>query len=281
MSLLTQLFLGAQSSVPTTPLLRVVVTIIVLAIFAAILVPICIFFPKARKILWLLLLSQIPLLILSFYQWLNISVLGKAVAFGWPVIILESIVWIALTAGLVWLAYRAARKYNVIPPFSWKYFRWGRMLIGGVLLIGSQYLLAALFSVIFGPSGNQTTSNQASLNSLAVQVPFLLFFLATVLAGFFEELLFRVGSFEILLPKHKNWAFLVSAFTFALAHISAGPLWGTNEALQSWIIYGTMALILTGFYYKYRNFYLNMSIHMTLNIIASGLFWLQLIGIIH
>ncbi|MFQ9539678.1 MAG: CPBP family intramembrane glutamic endopeptidase, partial [Lactococcus lactis] len=36
--------------------------------------------------------------------------------------------------------------------------------------------------------------------------------------------------------------------------------------LYSWLTYGLMSLVLTSLYAKYRNFYLNMSVHLLWNL---------------
>lgn len=261
-SIFELLFLQIKSS---PELLKGLLSLFILIALIVGIILLCIFSTKGRRILWLFFLSQWPSTVLGIYQKINPA------SKNWSIIIIESILFFLIVGCAIFLAYRAVRKYNVIPPFSWKYFRWGRMVIGFFLLLGSQILIQFITNLI---SHNiVTTQNQTELNSLAVQVPYLLFALSTVFAGFFEELLFRVGAFEILSPKHKNWAFVIAIVTFTVAH---GP---TN--ISSLFIYGCMAIILTGFYYKYRNFYLNMTIHMSLNLYVSTTFWLVLIGVLH
>ncbi|HBC90147.1 MAG TPA: CPBP family intramembrane metalloprotease, partial [Lactococcus sp.] len=82
----------------------------------------------------------------------------------------------------------------------------------------------------------------------------------TIFAGFFEELTYRVGPFEILFEKNKILAFLTASLLFAAVH--------SPTDLYSWLLYGSMSLVLTSFYFKYRNFYLNMTIHMLWNFLG-------------
>ncbi|MDR0297657.1 MAG: CPBP family intramembrane metalloprotease [Streptococcaceae bacterium] len=220
---------------------------------------------RGRRMLWLFFLSQIPLTLLSIIAAINTR---AHIAGNWIAITSETLVFIPVLGVLYFLAYRAVRKYNVIPPFSWHYFRWGRAFIGAAMLLGSEFLISFIAEIITHSSGG-TSQNQQTLNTLAIQVPYLIYTLTTISAGFFEELLFRVGSFEILLKKHKIWAFIVASVFFTIAH---GP-----TKLTDVFAYGALALILTGFYAKYRNFYLNMTMHMLLNLVATGAFWLSLI----
>ncbi|MDR2977054.1 MAG: CPBP family intramembrane metalloprotease [Streptococcaceae bacterium] len=235
-------------------------TLLILMAIVVGIVLLCVLTQRFRHWFWLLLASQIPMTLLSIFMSINQnygrSLLGDS---------LEIIIWAAAVGTFIWLAYRAARKYNVIPPFNMKFFRWGRMFIGLLMLYFSS-LLVNIVTVMLTNSA-ASTQNQASLDTLALQIPFIIYFLSVILAGFFEELVFRVGIFEILLPKHQNWAFIVSVILFTAAH---GPTdW------PSLFIYGFYAIILGAFYYKYRNYYLNMSIHMLLNLVGVTTFFLS------
>ncbi|GAB2025738.1 type II CAAX endopeptidase family protein [Lactovum odontotermitis] len=237
-------------------------SILSLIIFVVIVVGIillCVLTQRFRRWFWLLLASQIPMLLLQIFMGINQNTGRNLVGDC-----IEILIWAAVVGTFVWLAYRAARKYDVIPPFSWKFFRWGRMVIGFLMLYFSAFVVNIITIILTNSS--VATDNQQALDTLALQIPFLIYFLTIMLAGFFEELVFRVGAFEILLPNHKNWAALVSIVLFTAAH---GP-----SDLPSLFVYGFYAIILTGFYYKYRNFYLNMSIHMLLNTFGGVVFFL-------
>ena len=138
-----------------------------------------------------------------------------------------------------------------MPKISWKYFAPLKIIIGFALLF-----LVSILTGIFAQIINQspTTSNQDSLNELQKVIPIAVFATQTLAAGFLEELVYRVGIFEVIFKNQKYFAFLTALLLFAYMH---GP-----TDLYSWLTYGLMSLVLTSLYAIYRNFYLNMSVHL-------------------
>ena len=138
---------------------------------------------------------------------------------------------------------------------SVKYFPPLKIIIGFALLF-----LVSILTGIFAQIINQspTTSNQDSLNELQKVIPIAVFATQTLAAGFLEELVYRVGIFEVIFKNQKYFAFLTALLLFAYMH---GP-----TDLYSWLTYGLMSLVLTSLYAKYRNFYLNMSVHLLWNL---------------
>ena len=152
-------------------------------------------------------------------------------------------------------SYYLARKIQIIPKVEWKYFSVPKTLTGFALIFFVSIATGLLAQVL-----HQTTStaNQEALNKLQTMIPVAVFATQSLAAGFFEELVYRVGIFEIIFKKHQKFAFVAAVLIFALMH---SP---TN--LYSWLTYGLMSLVLTGIYAKYRNFYLNMSTHLLWNL---------------
>ena len=127
-------------------------------------------------------------------------------------------------------------------------------IIFGLLLL---FILSYLSTKIGAHFHTHTTENQAALDQLRSSIPLYIFAIQTIFAGFFEELTYRTAIFEIVFKQNKILAFICAALLFTLMHAP------TN--VYSWFVYGSMSLVLTSFYAKYRNFYLNMSIHMLWN----------------
>lgn len=167
----------------------------------------------------------------------------------------EIVFWFVFVFSLL-CSYWLARKANIIPKLSLHYFPPLKILLGLLIL----FLVSFLAGGIGQATRTTTTQNQVALNQLETAIPFTVFSAQTLFAGFFEELTYRVGIFEIVLKNHIKLAFIVATLLFALMH---GP---TN--LYSWVFYGCMSLVLTFFYFKYRNFYLNMSIHFLWNFVS-------------
>lgn len=203
----------------------------------------------------LFFLSNIGLFVIG----IMISV-NKAHHTQWSLV--ETLLFLLIFTITVAFTYGLARKIDIIPPFSFKYFRMGKMFAAIGIIYGSGMIINLLDIAI--TKSNAVPANQAGINSMENSIPYLLLAIPIVFAGFFEELTYRVGIFELLLPKHQKIAFIVSAFIFAFLHVSAGSLLDWH----AWLLYGTMSFILTGIYYKWRNFYLNMSVHATYNFIG-------------
>jgi membrane protease YdiL (CAAX protease family) len=106
-------------------------------------------------------------------------------------------------------------------------------------------------------TGTNGTENQELLNNIGKVLPPLVFVIMATSAGFFEELIFRVSLFELVFNK---WPKVAAVFAWALFTAAHSP---TDFA--SFMTYGLMSLVLTGLYVKYRNFYLNLSVHFLWN----------------
>ena len=158
------------------------------------------------------------------------------------------------------LSYFLARRRNIIPPIAIKEFPLGKIALG----FGALFLVSLCVNILAQALGLQaSTENQEALNSLAQVIPLGIFAVQTIFAGFFEELTYRVGPFEVLFTKNKFLAFVTAALLFAGMH--------SPTDLYSWLVYGSMSLVLTTFYFKYRNFYLNMAIHMAWNFLGISM----------
>lgn len=238
------------------------------AVFAVLLFIILssIFSKRVRRFFALLVLSQLPTLLMTF---LGASAFQKTLNSSWIFLTFECLLFLFFLAGAYFTAYHLSRRWKIIPRFSFQQTKPLFAFLGFFLLLTSEMLVSTLQQLfLLHP---QTTSNQAALNHIALQIPPFIFILTVVSAGFFEELVFRVGVFELLFKNVKNryWPALVSVILFTLIH-------SPTDVFSS-LTYGLLALILTGFYLRFKNFYLNMGMHMLLNLTASSLFYLSLI----
>lgn len=160
------------------------------------------------------------------------------------------------------LSYQWARKLHLIPAIHWRYFQIDKIGIGFALMFASAFISGLVMQL----TGTKSTENQALVDAIGKTLPPLVFFIMTTSAGFFEELIFRVSSFELLFNK---WPKIAALFAWALFTLAHNP---TNIA--SFVTYGLMSVVLTGFYMKYRNFYLNMSIHFLWNALVMIIFFM-------
>ncbi len=170
--------------------------------------------------------------------------------------------YLLLFAVCVWLSYIWARKYHLIPKPSWRDFPLGKIAGGFGMMFGA----AIISGLIMSLTGTNGTENQDIINNIGKMLPPLVFVVMTTSAGFFEELIFRVGLFELVFNK---WPKVAAVFAWALFTAAHGP-----TDLASFATYGLMSLVLTGLYAKYRNFYLNMTVHFLWNAFGMITFFL-------
>ncbi|MEY8443864.1 CPBP family intramembrane glutamic endopeptidase [Lactococcus ileimucosae] len=203
-----------------------------------------------KKAIWLALFA---LSLLPSFTTVLISQLHSEKAFS----SLEQVVFFFIFFLSLGLSYFLARRRKIIPPIALKEFPLGKICLG----FGALFLTSLFVNLLAQALGLQTsTENQEALDKLAQIIPLGIFATQTIFAGFFEELTYRVGPFEILFEKNKILAFLTASLLFAAVH--------SPTDLYSWLLYGSMSLVLTSFYFKYRNFYLNMAIHMLWNFLG-------------
>ncbi|WP_172356289.1 CPBP family intramembrane glutamic endopeptidase [Lactococcus insecticola] len=155
------------------------------------------------------------------------------------------------------LSYDWARKHELIPKISLRQFPLGKIATGFVLML----VTSMISGVIMSLTKTDTTENQAAVDAIGKALPPLVFFIMTVSAGFFEELVFRVSMFELLFNKWPKVAMFFAWGLFTAAHMPTD--------IPSFLTYGLMSLVLTSLYTKYRNFYLNMSVHFLWNAVIT------------
>lgn len=160
--------------------------------------------------------------------------------------------FILITCGI--LTFVLAKRWQIIEKPTKKSFPIGKILLGFLFIFIASYL-SNLIGGFFHTT--ETTQNQTALDSLSQQIPMIVFGAQVITAGFFEEITYRASIFELIFKKYPIIAYIAAALIFTIMH---GP-----TDIYSWLTYGSMSLVLTSFYAKYRNIYLNMSIHILWN----------------
>lgn len=214
---------------------------------------------KASKQTWVSRLSVLWLLILwQVSQNAVIIPMNKHGQFSlWKIGL-----FLIIFAICVILSYQWARKYHLIPAIQWRYFQFGKIAMG----FGLMFAVALISGLIMHLTGTKSTANQDVVDAIGKMLPPVIFFIMTTSAGFFEELIFRVSSFELIFNK---WPKIAALFAWGLFTLAHNP---TNIA--SFVTYGLMSLVLTGLYIKYRNFYLNLSVHFLWNAFGMIVFFM-------
>ena len=140
-----------------------------------------------------------------------------------------------------------------------------------VTVITLSSVLNILISFIHPADVNN--ANQSAAETMSLNYPILMFFVVGLLGPICEELTYRVGLYSFLRRINKWLALAITTIVFALIHFEFGAddivseLW----ALPSYILAG---VILT-YAYEHRGPACSISAHMTYNLFAFALIFVQ------
>ncbi|WP_430602344.1 hypothetical protein IGJ02_002675 [Enterococcus sp. DIV0724b] len=171
-----------------------------------------------------------------------------------------SIMLILLVIGNIWLLIFLGKKLG-LSNLKWDFFTKKNV---GIILGG--FILARVIAVggtlLLNNQGSESTANDAAIQSMFTgENPLLIILLIGISAPIMEEIVFRGGIIGFWLEKFPIVGIAISSILFGLIH---GP---TN--LISFLIYGSMGLILSMAYYKTQRLEISISIHFLNNIFAA------------
>lgn len=110
-------------------------------------------------------------------------------------------------------------------------------------------------------------SNQTALDQTAKLIPPALNWIHLAIgAPIMEETIFRVGIFELVLPRHPKIALVISALLFAFVHMI-----GNLNAWLLWPVYLVPGFMLAGLYYKSHHVEATATVHFVWNGILNYL----------
>ncbi len=115
--------------------------------------------------------------------------------------------------GICFIGKDNAAKKIFVPFKDKKTYVWGG--IGFLMLIAVGILFNLLYSFIPGYKEN---SNQSSLDTMGRSYPFLVFFMASILAPIVEEITYRAGLCDLLGKKNRWLGIILSSILFGLIH---------------------------------------------------------------
>ena len=119
---------------------------------------------------------------------------------------------------------------------------------------------------IFG-SGDISSSNQESVETMIFNYKFLGFLMVVVMAPVVEEIIFRYFIFRGSQRKIKTvWAFVITVLSFAGVHYLSSIMAGTlAEDLKSCLSYLVPSFLMTFLYFKNKNLATPIMFHMMYN----------------
>lgn len=134
------------------------------------------------------------------------------------------------------------------------------------------YISALLFSSILQHIVNRyvivTNANEAAVNVLENNMGFWLsFILIVILAPLVEEFIYRVAIFGLFDEKKQKQAIIASAFIFGIIHVSQGMVENFLNIFNI-IPYITIGFALGYIYYKTKNIYYPIIVHVLNNLIG-------------
>lgn len=136
-----------------------------------------------------------------------------------------------------------------------------------VLLINMMYRACILFFKI----GGNISVNQKNVVEYATNYPLITLFLCVVLGSFTEEVIYRGVLFQIFKKKGSMCAIICSSIIFGIMHILSSL--GNSDTLQSVLVllgtYVVGGIALGSVYNKYKNLWINITIHAIWNFIGT------------
>ena len=154
---------------------------------------------------------------------------------------------------------------------------------GKTFTLGIKYFLISyvcvliwnlLYTLLGGSMGDN--ANQEGLNNMFKNTPFLTSMLTCIIAPLIEEMIFRYYMYKGIEDQNPIVAVFLTAFLFAFIHLFASIGEGTFlQDLKTFPNYFIPSLILTFAYYKHRKLGVSIVCHMTNNIFATVMMFLQ------
>lgn len=171
-----------------------------------------------------------------------------------------SLLLILLVIGNIWLLLFLGKKLGFV-NLKWNFLTKKNIgiILGGFILAR---VIALGGTLLLNTQGSESTANDAAIQTMFTgENPLLILLLIGISAPIMEEIVFRGGIIGFWLEKFPMVGSAISSILFGLIH---GP---TN--LTSFLIYGSMGLILSKVYYKTQRLEISMSVHFLNNIMAA------------
>lgn len=202
----------------------------------------------------LFLLSQVSMTVFQVAKMMSMQSGAQQLSLGMTLVTLLVII------GNCWLLIFIGKKLGFV-TFRWDFLTktntW--LIIGGFILAR---VIAIVGTLLLNIQGKASTNNDETIQLLFKgENPLLIILLIGVSAPIMEEIVFRGGIIGLWLKKFPMLGIAVSSICFGLVH-------GPTDVI-SFLIYGSMGLILAYAYYKTQRIEVSMSIHFLNNILPA------------
>ena len=140
--------------------------------------------------------------------------------------------------------------------------------------VGMAFLLSCIARIIEMTvcSNISVPANQSNVNGYFVDYPILAVIMSVIMAPFTEEIIYRGILFRFFSKYGELCAVLVTGFLFGTMHMLSS--FGNANILLflcQWLEYFLSGILLGFIYKKYKNIWINVSIHGTWNLIGAGM----------
>ncbi|MBU3851853.1 MAG: CPBP family intramembrane metalloprotease [Candidatus Paralactobacillus gallistercoris] len=171
-----------------------------------------------------------------------------------------------IIAFMLWRYYRQLHNHNYekYRP-HWPNWHDVKIIISGLLSIFIMEIALNILSIHLHVQTANDSANQQMVNQLTQGNPQAMFWFGVIFAPIMEELIFR-GFFFNYFFKHMHGK------SALLAIIIDGCIFGCMHEqthFMSWLVYAILGCILATCYYRSKNIYVSMSVHILNNLIAS------------
>ena len=176
---------------------------------------------------------------------------------------------------LLYLGFVSVCALYVFKPFLKKSIqhmkgRWIREIIysctSGTLKFYCANIVSSLLIMLMNMNGS--SANQDAIVEMTSTAPMVMFITTVFFAPFLEEMIFRVGLFQMFFSKSRLLAYMISGLGFGFVHIMVGLFAGDLSQLLYWIPYSLLGFMLCHIYEKRDTIFAPMIVHMMNNLIA-------------
>lgn len=136
----------------------------------------------------------------------------------------------------------------------------------GTILFYFANILSSLLILLLNP--NSSSANQDAIIELASSAPVIMVITTVFVAPFLEEMVFRVGIFQMFYDKNPMLAYLLSSLAFGFVHIMSGLFGGDLTQILYIVPYSLLGFVLCHMYEKRDSIFVPMLVHAINNAIA-------------
>ena len=176
---------------------------------------------------------------------------------------------------LVYMTFLAVASFLIFHSYlkkSWDHMKgkWlkqiGYACTAGIAKFYFFNVVSSLIILLINP--NSSSANQEAIIEMAASSPIFMLITTVLLAPFVEEMIFRVGIFQMFYHKNRILAYLLGSLSFGFVHIMGGLFMGDFTQILFLLPYSLLGYALCNIYEKRDSIFVPMIVHMLNNLVA-------------